>query len=114
MTNFIAELNRIVFKRSQPVSPRSNFEFIKFRKSLFSALSESRKNGNVVGIYAAALGEGMFVTGVEDIYNDHNEQIIVLKRYDLSGAILQRSTLSLTEIKAICVFDMPYKNPLLH
>ena len=113
MTNFITELNRLVFKRTEPVSPPTNLEFIKFRKSLLYALTQSRKNGTVVGIYSPALGEGMFVTGVDDIYNDNNERIVVLKRYDLSGAILQRTTISLGEIRAICVFDMPYRNPVL-
>ena len=114
MSNFIADLSRIVFKKNETVTSSSNLEFVKFRKSLLNALTKSRKNGTVIGIYSPALGEGMFVTGVEDIYNDNNEQIIVLRQYDLSGAILQRNILSLGEIRAICAFDMPYRNPVLH
>ena len=95
------------------VSIPSNLEFIKFKKSLLQALVESRKKGTAIGIYSPALGEGMFVTGVEDIYDDDSERIIVFKPYDLSGAILQRNTLSLSEIKAVCAFDMPYRNPVL-
>ena len=114
MTNLISHLNKIVFKRSETdTPPPGTFEVVKFRKSLLKALGESRRRGTTIGIYSDVLGEGMFMTAVEDIYEDTNEIIIVLKRYDLSGSILQRNTLSLSEIRAVCAFDTQYKNPVL-
>lgn len=112
MASLLSKFNRVAFKQSTESVPGS-FEIIKFKKSLLNALVESRKNGSAIGIYSSALGEGMFVTGVEDIYDDNRDYIVVLKPYDLSGTILQRNTLSLSEIKAACAFDMPYRNPVL-
>ena len=112
MINFISELRRIVLRRTPDGFPSEKMEFIKFRKSLSKALSRSRKDGTVVGIYSDVLGEGMFVTAVDDIYSYDKEEIITLKPYDLSGVILKRTTIALSEIRAICVFDIPYKNPI--
>jgi hypothetical protein len=106
MTNI---LNRL-FKREE-APPKSDFEFIKFRKSLLNSLVEAHKKGTLIGIYSNVLGDGMFVTGVEDIYEYEGDHIVHLKRYDVLGSILIRNTIALSEIKAVCVFDMPYRNP---
>jgi hypothetical protein len=92
----------------------SALNFLKSRTSIRDGLMRSKHSGTVIGIYSRALGEGMFITSVADIYPDNEEEIVVLKRYDLSGLILPRTDLSLSEIKAVCNFDMVYKNPVLH
>ena len=104
-------LNKI-FKREE-ASPKSDFEFIKFRKSLLYNLAEAHKKGTIIGIYSNVLGDGMFVTGIEDIYEYEGDYVVHLKRYDVIGSILIRSTIALSEIKAVCVFDMPYRNPAI-
>lgn len=91
-----------------------SLNFLKSRRMIRNGLLKSKHSGTVVGIYSRALGEGMFITSVDDMYPDHDEEIVVLKRYDLSGLILPRTDLSLSEIKAVCEFDMIYKNPVLH
>jgi hypothetical protein len=91
-----------------------SLNFLRSRTSIRDGLMRSKHSGTVIGVYSRALGEGMFITSVDDIYPDNDEEIIVLKRYDLSGLILQRTDLSLSEIKAVCVFDMIYRNPVLH
>ena len=91
-----------------------SLSFLRSRKSIRDGLLKSKDGGTVVGIYSRALGEGMFITSVADIYPDNDEEIVVLKRYDLSGIILPRTDLSLSEIKAVCEFDMIYKNPVLN
>jgi hypothetical protein len=93
-----------------------SLSFLKSRKSIRNGLLKSKDSGTVVGIYSHALGQGMFITSVADMYpdNDNDEEIVVLKRYDLSGLILPRTDLSLSEIKAVCEFDMIYKNPILN
>ena len=113
MNYFMAQFNRIIFNNTAPVSPPSGLDFIRTKKLILQGLTESRKRKTAVGIYAAPLGEGMFITGVEDIFNHHDEPIIAFNRYDITGAILQRNTLSLNEISAICKFDIPYRNPVL-
>ena len=109
MTNLLAK----IFGKEDTDSAKKNFEFIKFRKSLLNTLVNTHKKGTVVGIYSNVLGDGMFVTGIEDIYEYEGDYIVHLKRYDVIGTILMRETISLSEIKAICVFDMHYKNPNL-
>lgn len=102
-----------LFSKNESTARSSQAGFTKSRKQMLNALIESRKNGTAIGIYSDVLGEGMFVTGVDDVYNDNNEQIVVLNQYELSGLILLRSTLSVGEIKGVCAFDMPYRSPLL-
>lgn len=109
MPNILAKL----FSKTESAIASSQTGFVKSRKQMLNALMESRKNGTAIGVYSDVLGEGMFVTGVDDVYNDSNEQVVVLSQYELSGLILQRSTLSVGEIKGVCVFDMPYTSPLL-
>jgi hypothetical protein len=91
-----------------------SLSFLRSRNSIREGLVKSKMSGTVVGVYSRALGEGMFITSVADIYPDNEEEIIVLKRYDLSGLILPRTDLSLSEIKAVCEFQMIYKNPVLN
>jgi hypothetical protein len=69
--------------------------------------------GKVIGIYCPALGEGMFLTGVDDILTVESEEIIVLKPYDMNGILLHRNTISITEIRSVCPFDSFYINPMI-
>jgi hypothetical protein len=112
MTNLISELTK-VFKKNTPVISVTGFELVKSRKLLLEVLIDCRKTERYVGIYSDVLGEGMFVTGVHDIYDYEEEPIIMLKRYDLSGALLIRETLSLNEIKAACLFDNTFRHPVI-
>jgi len=113
MTNLIAEISRKVFKRNDAVVSSGSIELIKAKKSQLNALLESYKNQTLIGVISPVLGEGMFVTGVHDIYDYDEKHIVMLKRYDISGELLIRETLALDEIKAVCVFDSAYKHPVL-
>ena len=113
MTNLISEIRKKVFKRSDPVITSGGIELIKSKKMLLPALINCYKNQNLVGVFSPVLGEGMFVTGVHDIYDYGEEPIVMLKRYEISGELLIRETLSLREIKAICVFHNAYKHPVI-
>ena len=112
MTNLITEISR-VFKKQPNVLTAGGIELVRGRKHMLDTLIDCHKRERLVGIYSDILGEGMFVTGVHDIYDYDEEPIIMLKRYDLSGALLIRETLSLNEIKAVCLFDNCYRHPVI-
>jgi hypothetical protein len=76
-------------------------------------LVESKKNTTVVGISAPVLGNGVFLTAVEEIIDMSHDHLIVLKGYDVTGYILERNKIRLSEIRGICPFKSPFKNPYL-
>ena len=104
---------------SQPTQSKTNLltsgnlKFIRSPRKMITALQECRDNGSVVGIYSRILGEGMFLTGVESIYLDDDEKVVVLKRYDLGGNILPRTHFSIHEFDSICQMGVPYVNPFM-
>ena len=115
MLNYVTNLSkRVLHLDEQKPVIENNLRFIKSRTDILKALLNSRETGNAIGVYSTGLGGGMFITAVDEVYDDDNEQIIVLKRYDLSGLVLQRTNLFLSEIKAICPFEISYRNPVLH
>jgi hypothetical protein len=91
------------------------FDFVKHPKEIIKALLESKDDGKAIGIKAAVLGQGMFVTAVEDILigDGHENTRIILKGYDFTGHVLKTSTIVLTEIEGVCVFDSKFGNPIL-
>src|SRR5687767_6658026 len=107
MTNILSR----IFKKNETLSFETDFDPLTFRKSLLKMLVKSHKKETIIGIYSDVLGDGMFVTGVEQIHENNGDHIIQLKRYDVIGTFLIRNTISLSEIKAVCLFDMRYKNP---
>ena len=113
MTNLISEIGKKVFGRNDAVITSGGIELIKTKKRLLSAVINCYKNQTLIGIFSPVLGEGMFVTGVHDIYDYNEEPIVMLKRYDICGELLIRETLALNEIKAICIFDNAYKHPII-
>lgn len=86
-------------------------EFIKNRRSVYRELAASKEAGTVVGITSPALGDGMFITAVDDIYTTEAGAIVQLKPYDMSGHFLTRTQLSLSEIRSVCPFKTAYRNP---
>ena len=88
-------------------------EFISEPDDIIRALEESRINGTVVGISAAILGSGVFLTAVDNIIKSDSDYLIVLKGYDVTGYILERNKILLSDIRAICPFYSKFKNPYL-
>lgn len=87
-------------------------EFIKNRRSIYRELAISKEAGTVVGITSPVLGDGMFITAVDDIYTTEAGAVVQLKPYDMSGHFLARTQLSLSEIRSVCPFKTAYRNPL--
>jgi hypothetical protein len=86
-------------------------DFVKSKKSILRELVFAKQSGNLIGIYCSALGEGMFLTGVEAIEPAMKDEVIVFGQYDLSGKILLRTELALEEIQMVCPFNKPYRSP---
>ncbi|MEO5599799.1 MAG: hypothetical protein ABIR06_02615 [Cyclobacteriaceae bacterium] len=83
-------------------------------KNILDELIASKENGNVVGIWAQPLGNGLFMCAVETIYDDdvEHDKVIILKEKDLNGVPLQAHVLFLQEIEKVFPFKTIYDNPL--
>lgn len=92
------------------------FDFISEPRDIFEALLASKDRGTAIGIKSTVLGNGMFITSVEDILlGDGNENTwIVLKGYDFTGHVLETNRLLLTEIEGVCEFSSKFGNPILN
>jgi hypothetical protein len=75
---------------------------IKIRKTILRELTNCHKSGTQLGVYCAALGNGMLLTAVEDIYQAGQDMMVVFKWYDHSAHIHSLTHVSLDEIDAVC------------
>ncbi len=89
------------------------FDFILHPESIRQALEASKTNGTSIGIYSPTIANTMFITGVEELVDQGDDTTVVLKKYDMSGHILEKYTLALSEIVSVCPFTSPLKNPFL-
>ncbi|HYG02810.1 MAG TPA: hypothetical protein VD927_10220 [Chryseosolibacter sp.] len=80
-------------------------DFIRTKKQILRELQISKESGNIIGVYARAFGEGMFLTQVEYIDKCDSEEIIHFHRYDMSGHILSRCEIGISEIKMVFPFN---------
>lgn len=88
-------------------------DFIVQPDEILKAIATSRDNGTAIGIYSPALGDTMYITGINELIVDGDETAVVLKEYDMSGHIFKRHTLMLYEIVSVWPFTSPLKNPFL-
>lgn len=61
---------------------RATNELGKIRKATLRTLNRCKQTGTFIAISSLALGDGQFVSAVEDIYTSGNDEIVVLKWYD--------------------------------
>lgn len=87
-------------------------DFIKTKKGILKELILSKASGNVVGVYCPALGEGMFLTVVENIDPAPRSEIVMFNQYDMSGKILNRYEVTLDEIEMVCPMNQRYRHPI--
>jgi hypothetical protein len=92
----------------------SPLNFIKSKKAVLKELSLAKDSGLLIGVYSRALGEGMFIVGVSNIETDGPVEVAVFETYDQTGSILNRTRLSIDEIKMVFPFDKKYVNPVLN
>lgn len=71
----------------------------KLRKVVLRQLTNSKKSGHLLAVSCSALGNGVFLTAVEDIYQaGKDEMMIVFKWYDKNAHILSSTHVSIDEI----------------
>lgn len=82
-------------------------------KDILKELKASRENGNVIGIWAASLGPGLYTCAVENILDDdvEHDKVIILKENDLNGVPLQAHVLFLQEIEKVFPMKTQYDDP---
>jgi hypothetical protein len=116
MRNFTEKIGSLIFpkKEHSTITEIIPFDFVRSRKGILKELVISSISGNVVGIYSRALGEGMFLAGVEKIDSAGRGEVIVLNRYDMSGHVLSTTRVAVDEIRMVCPFNRVYANPLVN
>ncbi len=83
-------------------------------KKIFRVLEQSLLDSTLIGIYAPnALGPGMFITTIEEIFIGTGDVTVLLRGYDSTGYILARNQLNLGDIRRICLFTSRMENPYL-
>lgn len=82
-------------------------------KAIFEHIMLSKEKGSSIGICSVHLGEGVFITAVEDLILQDGEQFVIVKPMDLTGYILKTTLIRLSDIKAVYPLISPYQNPLL-
>jgi len=105
--------NRFDSSKGLNVYEDQQFDFIVDREKILQVLISSKINGSAVGVYSPALGNAMFITGVEEVILADHDTVIVLKQYDMSGHLFENYTLSLEDILSVYPFNTPLKNPFL-
>ena len=92
----------------------SFFNLVNDRKDMLKALEQSKLQGSVIGINSPSLGSGTFLTSVSEIQLPwHENPVIVLKSYDISGYFLDKNTVRLNDIISVIPFTSVFQNPFL-
>jgi hypothetical protein len=112
LKNFAEKIRSLISPRKGAEKDVTPFDFIKSKKAILKELVISKKIKNVVGVYCDVLGEGMFLTAVQDIERTQNAEVIVFYQYDITGRLLIRTRIELDEIQLVCPFNKTYENPL--
>ncbi|HEY0744778.1 MAG TPA: hypothetical protein VGD40_25100 [Chryseosolibacter sp.] len=110
MKNLASKIRALVSTSSSPIAACMPLDFIKNKKNILKELVLSKESGNAIGVYSKAMGDGMFLTVVEQI---EANGVIIFNRYDMSGAILNRYELTIDEIQMVCPVNQRYRHPLL-
>jgi hypothetical protein len=92
-----------VYPETRRIMGKITEKFVKIRKAILKEITNSKRSGQVLGVYCTALGNGMLLTAVEDIYEaGKDEMMVVFKWYDKNAHILSKTHVSLDEISAVC------------
>jgi hypothetical protein len=115
MKNFAERIKSLV-TRGKSTAPETKLpiDFVKTKKGILKELVLSKVSGNAVGVYAKPMGQGMFITVVENIDTNTRNGIIEFSKYDMSGSILSRNELTIDEIEMVCPLNQKYRRPILN
>jgi hypothetical protein len=86
-------------------------KFVKIRKAILREVTNSKRSGKLLAVSCAALGSGMLLTAVEDIYEaGKDEMMVVFKWYDKNSHILSMTHVSLDEISAVSPVNKSFQD----
>ena len=80
-------------------------EFIEDKPIILEHINRCRRSGGILGIYSSELGDGMFLTTPDAVYELGPDTIIDLKVYHFRKGYTETATVSLKDIKCICPFN---------
>jgi hypothetical protein len=89
----------------------NNEEFLTSKDEIFRELLHSKIHGNVVGICSDRLGNGMYLTAVEELLQDDGDLIAIIKPYDCTGHFFPVNRLHIGEITSVFPFKSKFENP---
>jgi hypothetical protein len=93
---------------------RITLNVINAKDEILKALLESKESNSIIGIKAAPLGPGTYMTNVVNLIIDGNyNTTIVLRGYDMTGYFFDTSTVHLEEIEGVIPFSASFENPFL-
>lgn len=75
MENILLPAPRTFFKKAK-------HEINRVKKATLKKLSKFKQTGQLITITSPALGEGEFVSRVEDVYTNGAEDVVVIKWFD--------------------------------
>jgi hypothetical protein len=104
---------KVLFGRPDPSAQGLKVNIIRSRISIRKALLECAQKNQIVGVFCPALNPGMLLVGIDDFSFSQSEPVIILKNFEMNGISLPRTTINLSEIRSICVFDSIYESPLV-
>jgi hypothetical protein len=76
-----------VLNKPDSLFKKAKKEFSRLRKMTLRKLSQCKQSGSCIAVSSSALGEGKFISFVEDIYQNGPEEIVVLKWYDKNNLV---------------------------
>jgi hypothetical protein len=80
---------------------------------ILEALTGSKHEEKMVALIVPSIGEGLFITAVDDIVEEGGEAWIILKHYDSTGFMIERNRIGLSEIVGACTLNSKWKNPFM-
>lgn len=86
------------------------FEAVTEKNEILKYLTESKEQGLTIGICARPFGASVVMGCVEELALG-DELIVILKPYDASGAMLNFTTLRLSEVQSVLPFRSKFENP---
>jgi hypothetical protein len=89
-------------------------EFLTSKNEIFRELLNSKLHGNIVGVTSVRLGNGMFLTAVEDMLLEGDSVTVVLKPYDTTGYFLTTNRILIDDISSIFPFKSKFVNPFMN
>jgi hypothetical protein len=89
------------------------YNFIVDSSEIFQALAISKNEERMIALIVPSISEGLFITAVDDIVEQADGKIIIVKQYNSNGIMIKRNKICLHEIMGACLLTSKWVNPIL-